>query len=1166
MVIMNMIVNTSDLVGFEAETEKTKKAARKAALSKLLATWESKQSNRAKKVGGFGLLAVSLAACNSDDSTDLSVGGVTYTNAQAVYDAGRTAGVNSVDITSDNTAVMMTQTAYDTAIANANAAGVASVDITTDNAAAVNTAVAGSTSFTTLADFVAAYDALVAPTTAALTTGNDTPALSSSSDTITADATTFTAGDVIVDSSTTDSDNLTITATGDLTATPTIANVENVNFNINAALATGNNEFSVAVTNISGATVNFDVTADSSLVTNLAITNAGTNTYSASADFTTIALGAVADADIVLNTAAATTITTTGTADDLTVNGGANNVTITSTEATEDLVVTGANVDINSGSTANAIDIAGTVNITATGTLSADMDTAAGNITVNATSTIAELEADASAGALSVTGGADVTMGAGTAIPGTSLTVTAGQELVSTTALTAGAISATATNNATVIDAATTGNVTVTAGSSETGGALTENTVTVAASTGTVTVTGPDQMVVDASAATTVVLDNTGAATGDDIDVDAAAATQLTITSVGDVNFTAAAAAVTQADITLALPSTLNFTGSSNATLNLTATADVATATPIALTLGGAGVLDQVNINNGGFNVTVQADSLGNITTETYTTTGAGTTVLEINADAGNADLSNVASDIIIALGTDVDTRTITARDTGAKFRLDDDQGGTITFAAETAANTTNTIEFDTVSTNAAATIAAMTLTDYRDVTLDAGDGTITFSGALTGDQLANVIITGDNAVSFGTTSIANAAGTPTPVTVNASAMTAGGLTIDLNGAAGGVETVQGSAVADDFDATAVASSGTAYTINGNAGNDTLTVSTSATSSFDGGAGNDIVEMDGAATLTYAGGAGIDTLNIANTVNLAASSLSLTSVEQIEFEEGGNDATDDATIAASFISGTGYIFDDDAGSNLTEVVISMNQPTVDLSNIAFTSDFVDGTDYIRADASSLGLAASITGSSQGDQIGGSAVADTLLSGGAGVDTIDGNGGQDTITTGAGADIVVLDDGTTLSAQLASRDVITDFTAGTGGDKIDFNGATDNVTQLDGTAAPGANNSIVTHGTSGNLTTTDAGSIYNITVEDVATLSEDGASVLEALVTGAGDGTVTAHTAADVVLFAVSTTGGDTGIYLGASGVGNTAMIASEITLIATLQGVDNANLIVANFM
>ena len=53
---MNMIVKTSDLVGFEAENQKTKTAAAKAALSKLIAS--NQTGKQSEKLGGFGLLVV----------------------------------------------------------------------------------------------------------------------------------------------------------------------------------------------------------------------------------------------------------------------------------------------------------------------------------------------------------------------------------------------------------------------------------------------------------------------------------------------------------------------------------------------------------------------------------------------------------------------------------------------------------------------------------------------------------------------------------------------------------------------------------------------------------------------------------------------------------------------------------------------------------------------------------------------------------------------------------------------------------------------------------------------------------------------------------------------------------------------------------------------------
>ena len=163
---MNMIVNSSDLVGYEAENL-NRETTRAKALNKLVKAWESKQGKTAKKVGGLSLLAVSLAACNSEDTTpfsqsDLDAAVKTAVDAKEAEGAallatavataksqglaegtvaGKAAGLaeglatvttavnaaltdssgvkhDTVDaaITSDNTAVMMTQADYDAAI------------------------------------------------------------------------------------------------------------------------------------------------------------------------------------------------------------------------------------------------------------------------------------------------------------------------------------------------------------------------------------------------------------------------------------------------------------------------------------------------------------------------------------------------------------------------------------------------------------------------------------------------------------------------------------------------------------------------------------------------------------------------------------------------------------------------------------------------------------------------------------------------------------------------------------------------------------------------------------------------------------------------------------------------------------------------------------------
>ena len=165
MVVMNMIVNTSDLVGFEAETQKRNKAAAKAALSKLIASWESKQANKAKKLGGFGLLAVSLAACNSsNDLTDssgvehASVDAAITSNDAAIATAATTAATTAALTDSGGTvhaSVNAAITSNDAAITTAaltDSSGTVHTSvnaaITSNDSAVTDAAVAAATSFT----------------------------------------------------------------------------------------------------------------------------------------------------------------------------------------------------------------------------------------------------------------------------------------------------------------------------------------------------------------------------------------------------------------------------------------------------------------------------------------------------------------------------------------------------------------------------------------------------------------------------------------------------------------------------------------------------------------------------------------------------------------------------------------------------------------------------------------------------------------------------------------------------------------------------------------------------------------------------------------------------------------------------------------------------------
>jgi len=182
--------------------------------------------------------------------------------------------------------------------------------------------------------------------------------------------------------------------------------------------------------------------------------------------------------------------------------------------------------------------------------------------------------------------------------------------------------------------------------------------------------------------------------------------------------------------------------------------------------------------------------------------------------------------------------------------------------------------------------------------------------------------------------------------------------------------------------------------------------------------------------------------------------------------------------------------------------------------------------------------------------------DDVIITGAGKDTITGGAGKDTITTGAGRDTII-------TATLAvDRDIITDFTVGTGGDALSFAGLkSNNVAAPTGDAATGT---IKNFAASGNLTAAPGEYIFLISVETVSgALSLDGATVLDALVAGAGSGSITVQNANDVLIF-VASNGTDTGIYRGVANavVSDNFITANEIELIAVLQGVSSVTSLV----
>ena len=97
---------------------------------------------------------------------------------------------------------------------------------------------------------------------------------------------------------------------------------------------------------------------------------------------------------------------------------------------------------------------------------------------------------------------------------------------------------------------------------------------------------------------------------------------------------------------------------------------------------------------------------------------------------------------------------------------------------------------------------------------------------------------------------------------------------------------------------------------------------------------------------------------------------------------------------------------------------------------------------------------------------------------------------------------------------------------------------------------------------GNLTINGSSGIVLIANNMSGEFSAAGALTGTNLLTALG-GTLTVATAADKVLFAIDN-GTDTGIYFGSAGASDTGIVASELALIAVLEGVADATTLTAD--
>jgi hypothetical protein len=266
----------------------------------------------------------------------------------------------------------------------------------------------------------------------------------------------------------------------------------------------------------------------------------------------------------------------------------------------------------------------------------------------------------------------------------------------------------------------------------------------------------------------------------------------------------------------------------------------------------------------------------------------------------------------------------------------------------------------------------------------------------------------------------------------------------------------------------------------------------------------------------------------------------------------------------STIAGTVNIFADATTMTATASTETMNisgKTAITFTGVV-TADVINGAGLVGSAAiltltAGTASAAVITGGEAADVIRGSTSAD-IISGGGGADTITSTGGTDTMTLGAGADIFLLNGD-------HQGNVITDFTAGTGGDIFRF----DDSSITASTNAGGINaafigtNALAFKAISAGITASAA--TDNVLVVQTAVAGTSVAAVEDAVNLAGGGVANFGATAVAYVIF--NSTSGKAEVYLDAAGATDNA--GTGVTLMATLDNITTLvgvqALVAANF-
>lgn len=248
------------------------------------------------------------------------------------------------------------------------------------------------------------------------------------------------------------------------------------------------------------------------------------------------------------------------------------------------------------------------------------------------------------------------------------------------------------------------------------------------------------------------------------------------------------------------------------------------------------------------------------------------------------------------------------------------------------------------------------------------------------------------------------------------------------------------------------------------------------------------------------------------------------------------------------------------GTTLTTVNISGN------AGLTIANSFDANVTLINASANLAGVNLKATQSSTITFIG-SAGDDTFIAG-AGADIIEGREGDDTIEAGAGIDTISGNAGADVfrlaSVSSTDRDLISDFDdTPTTGDRLNFDS---DVATLSGTDNFASSASLQSHMISGDVTISTVTEVVVVRSGTVANFTDANSFNGTNLLTAIG-GVITFPALDGQFLFAVADVAGNVGVYFGDAGSNDATIAATELSLVAVLQGssINIADLAYSNF-